>query len=166
VAELRHRDTGEVFATNTNQVVTVSKETRQPTPLADWWKAKYASAVVEDKRLIVPMINVPDKTHVYQMKVPWSDIDGYKHTNYISYIQYCFEASMDAVVAGFYSKFKDDMLLYHVKEMEVAYKGETKAGDELQVATWENKEDPFKLHFDIRKAGSTVFQNSGIFYES
>ena len=167
VAVLSDANSGEVFARNTNQVVTVSKETRKPTPLADWWKEKYASSVVENERLIIAAVQISTSPHVYCMKVPWDDIDGYKHTNYVAYIKYCFEAAMDATVNGtFYSKIKEDVLLYHVKEMEIAFKGETKAGDELKVATWETDKDPWKVHFDISKEGKTVLQNTVSFYES
>ena len=164
VAQLKDAKTGEIYADNVNQVVAVSKETRKPTPLADWWKEKYTSEVIGNDRLIVPILPVHEKHHVHSLKVPWCDIDGYQHTTYTAYIKFCFEAAMDACKQGFYTDIKDDALKYHVELMEIAYKGETKAGDELQVTTWENAENPRKLHFDISRQGSTVFQSSITFH--
>lgn len=166
VAQLKNRDTDEVYVENTNQVVTVSKQTRKPTPLPDWWKEQYEAAVVEDQRLIVQPITALGTVHTHSLKVAWDDIDGYHHTNYVAYIKYCFEAAMDACVSGIYSKIKDDILQYHVKSMEIAYKGETKAADELDIETWEDENDPYQLHFIISKNGTTVFQNTVSFFNS
>ena len=167
VAILTDKDTGKELARNVNQVVTVDKTTRKPSPLSDWWKEKYANSAVENERLIVAPIPIPDKSFSYEMKVPWSEIDTYKHTNYASYVRFCFDAAMDALQAGFYSKFTpgDDILRYHVKKLQIAFKGETKAGDILSVRTWENTENPFVLHFDIGKDGKTINQNTMEFYE-
>ena len=165
VAQLKDSETGEVYADNVNQVVTVSKETRKPIPIADWWKEKYASTAVGDGRLIVPLTPVPSSRHQHSLKVPYEDIDGYMHTNYTAYIKYCFEAAMDACKNAFYTQLKDDVLNYHVELMDIAYKGETKAGDELVISTWESEHNARKIHFDIAKNQSTMFQSTIIFHE-
>ena len=155
---------GKPWVRNINQVVSVDKGTRKPAPLPEWWTEKYKEAVVGNQRLIVRAVEVSPNPHVYEFKVMWSDIDRYKHVNYVSYIRFCLDAAMDAVVKGHLSKFKDDILNYNVKLMEISYKGESLANDELKVLTWENLENPWKLHFDISKNGTCIFQNTIEYY--
>jgi acyl-CoA thioesterase FadM len=165
VAILRNKDTGHVLAQNTNQVVTVLKTTRKPSPIADWWKNKYQPLVSGNQRLIVSPLNVPERVYHYTIHVGWSDIDAYKHTNYVSYIRHCLDTAMDGVDKGYFLRFKNDILLYHVKDMEISYKGESKAGDVLDVKTWEDADKPYQLYFDISNAGKTIFQCSMVFFE-
>lgn len=166
VAELVDKDTGFVFAQNTNQVVVVDKTTRKPTLVPEWWKERYVSHVIGGEKLVVGLMETPseERFHTLDLKVSWNDIDGYKHTNYIAYIRFCFDAAMDAVSKGFFSKLSDDILLYPVKKMEISYKGESVANDELTVKCWESDADPFLIHFDISRDGKTLFQNSIEFF--
>lgn len=80
----------------------MSKSTRRPVPIPDWWKSKYSSSVVDNEHLIVAAEDVPTTvaTSCYEMKVPWNEIDAYGHTNYQSYVKFCFDAAADAVNAG------------------------------------------------------------------
>ena len=165
VARLYCPDTEDTYVDNINQVVAVSKTTRKPVPLDDWWKQKYQTYSVGTQPLVIPLIDIPSKTHVYEVKVPWTDIDNYKHTNYVNYIRYCQDAALDATFAEFYSKVKGDFLGYLIKEMLISYKGESVANDILEVKTWENVENPFILHFSIQKDGRTIFQNTIKLYE-
>ncbi len=154
-----------MFATNTNTVVSVDKTTRKSTPLPDWWKDRYRSHVIGNQRLVCEQLQVPEETHRHNMTVTWSDIDGYKHTNYLSYVRYCYDTAMDAIHHKKLSRFHDDITSYLTKRMRALYKGESRAGHELSVACWENTQDPFTLHFDISKEGETLFQCTLEFYE-
>ena len=165
VAHLFCRDTKEVYVTNQNMVVTVDKVTRKPVPLPEWWTNKYRPLSVESQRLIIPSVPVPDEKYVTSMKALWSDMDAYRHTNYVAYIRYCFEAAMEANATNRFSKFTGDMLHYYVKSMDILYKGESTPGDELKVSTWENKDNPYLIHFDINKAGKTIFQSHIQYFE-
>ncbi len=162
---LRDPDTGREFARNTNTVVTVDKSTRKPTKILDWWREKYESCVIGNQKLQVAPLQRPSETSNYQVKVPWRDVDGYKHTNYLSYISFSLDAAMDGLVQGRFAKFHGDIYNYHVKKLQVLYKNETLAGDLLDIGVWENEEDPYLLHFDTRKDDNTVFQCSIEFYE-
>ena len=90
----------------------MSKSTRRPALIPDWWKSRYSSAVVDNERLIVTAEEVPSTvaTSSYDMKVPWSEMDPYGHTNYQSYVRFCFDAAADAVNAGRYATFDGDIL--------------------------------------------------------
>ena len=155
----------QIYASNTNTVVSVDKTTRKPTPLPDWWKEKYQGHVIGNQRLICPHMEVPEGTHKLKTTVTWSDIDGYKHTNYVVYIRFCYDAAMDAIHHGYLSGFHDDIAQYLTKRMRALYKGESNAGQELTVSCWENSEDPYILHFDISREEESIFQCTLEFYE-
>ena len=133
------------------------------------WKQKYSSAVVENERLVVPVEAVPsDATKVvsrYELRVRWNDTDGYKHTNYLSYIKFCFDAAQDAVVSGKYSGFAGDILRYGVKEVEMVYKAETLANEVLTIVSWQDDANPYKIHFSVHKVdGKVAYQSRMEFY--
>ncbi|ELT97262.1 hypothetical protein CAPTEDRAFT_192400 [Capitella teleta] len=165
IALLRNKANGHVLAQNVNQVVTVDKVKRKPTPIPDWWKTKYVPVVSGNQRLIVAPLQIPDKVYDYQIHVAWSDIDGYGHTNYVCYIRYCLDSAMDAVKKNYFSKFEDDILLYHVKDMQISYRGESAAGDVLSLKAWEDESNPYHLYFDIASKGKTIFQCGMLFHE-
>lgn len=166
VAVLSDPNSGAVLARNVNQVVVIDKATRKPAPIPDWWRRKYESFVVENERLILPPLDVPkENTYKYDLKVSWNDIDGYRHVNFASYVKYCFDAAMDAVDKKFYTCFDDDILKYSVKDIESSYRGECQAGDSVTVVTWQNAQNPFKLHFSLEKDGKVIYQSSVEFFE-
>ena len=167
IATLKCRKTGAAFARNVNQVVVVDKATRKPTRIPEWWREKYSSAAVTGQPLIVPLIDVPhERAHAYDVKVAWSDVDQYKHTNYLSYVRYCQDAAMDACQVDHFTQIKGDFLLQHTKGMSICYKNETVANDRLLVHVWENEEDKLKLHFSISRQDAVIFQATFSFYES
>ncbi|KAK2193487.1 hypothetical protein NP493_12g07000 [Ridgeia piscesae] len=163
-ANLNCEETGEVFVHNVNQVVSVDKTTRKPTPLPDWWRTKYASAVVGNERLVIPRFSQPDKVHMYECKIPWSDVDMYRHTNYVAYIRYSIDCAMDGILTGAYSNFTNTQSQYLIKDTNIAFYNESVPNDVLQVASWEDKDNPYILRFDGTKDGKTIFQNSIEFY--
>jgi acyl-CoA thioesterase FadM len=170
VATIIDRSTGAALAQNINHVALVSMQTRRPTPIPDWWKEKYSSAVTDSKPLVIPVMDVP--THLqmgmarYDMKVPWSEVDGYRHTSYLSYIRFCFDAATDATVKGCYTAFSGDFLNYRAKSIQALYKNECLANDMLTVVSWEAPDNPLKLNFSIQNVeNSVVFQSSIEFYE-
>lgn len=166
VAVLSDTNSGAVLARNVNQVVVIDKSTRKPTPVPDWWRQKYESFVVENERLILPSLDIPkENTYRYDLKVSWNDIDAYGHTNFLSYVKYCFDAGMDAVDKKFYTSLHDDILKYNVKDIESSYRGECQAGDAITVVTWQNAQNPFKLHFSVEKDGKALYQSSVEFFE-
>jgi len=148
-------------------VVTASKSTRHPTPVPDWWKSRYLSAVVGNERLNVAAEDVPTTvpTSHYNMKVPWNEIDAYGHTNYQSYVRFCFDAAADAVSAGRYATFDGDILRYNVANIRSLYKSESRANDILNIISWQSPDDPRELHFSIQKDdGTLLFQSCMHFY--
>ena len=145
----------------------MSKSTRRPALIPDWWKSRYSSAVVDNERLIVTAEEVPSTvaTSSYDMKVPWSEMDPYGHTNYQSYVRFCFDAAADAVNAGRYATFDGDILRHNVATIQSLYESESKANDILRIISWQSPDDPRELHFSIRKDdGTLLFQSRMQFY--
>ena len=134
--------------------------TRTPTPIPDWWKDTYQSAVVEDKRLIVAVRQVPVDvtTYKYMMKIAWSDTDQYKHTNYQSYVRFCLDAAMDALHNNFYRGLHGDILSYDIRSIESLYAGESRAGDSLMIETWQDPVQDLVLMFSVKREEKLVFQ--------
>lgn len=101
----------------------------------------------------------------YGIQVRWSDTDSYKHTNYLSYVRFCFDAAQEAVSTGWLSSFSGDILLYDVKTIQMLYKAETRVNDQLTMVLWPSKTNSFELHFSLEKADNTVaFQSVIEFY--
>ena len=165
VANMINEENGDKLVHNVNQVVTVDPATRKPTSLPDWWKNDYKDKVVENERLVVRPFEKPSDYYKFDLKVLWSDTDGYRHTNYVSYIRFCFDAAMSAVNDGALSAFSGDILDYPVKSMSMAYRSECRAGDILDIACWEKEDTSNTLCFDISKDGNSIFQNTIEFYD-
>jgi len=152
------------------QVVAVNKSTRRPTQIPDWWKLRYSSSVIGNECLVLPVEHVPTTvtSSCHEMKVPWSEIDIYGHTNFQSYIKFCFDAAAEAVKSDRYATFSGDILRYNVATIQSLYISESCANDVLRVVSWQSPDDPKEVHFSINKdddgASKTLFQSCMRFY--
>ena len=132
--------------------------------LPDWWRAKY-SPYAQGQSLILDRLKIPDLTHIYKVKVAWTDM-GLVHTISVHYFRFCQDAAIDATNAGFFSRIKGDFLEYKVKKMDISYLGETVANDVLSVYVWENQVHPWMIHFAIMKSDDTlVLENTFTLFE-
>ena len=164
IATLNCADSGEVYVQSTNQVVSIDKSTRRPSPLPEWWRTKYASSVVGNKRLMIPRFSQPDSVHLYECRVPYSDVDFNGHTNFAAYIRYCIDCGTDGVYTGAYSNFTDALSRYYIKDMSISFYNESNANDALQISSWEDEENTNILKFNGTNNGKTIFQSSIEFY--
>ena len=151
VATLRNALSSQELAWNTNTVVCVDKSTRKPAVIPDWWKSKYADAIVGNKKVHIAPFSVPDDAYEYQVKVPWCDVDGYKHVNYLAYIRYCLDAAMDAIVNDHFTHFGGDIFGHHVRKMEVLFIKESLGGDIINVSVWQDDKDANTLYFSMKR---------------
>ncbi|KAK2162578.1 hypothetical protein NP493_1514g00000 [Ridgeia piscesae] len=163
-ANLNCEATGEVFVHNVSQAVCVDETTHKPAPLPEWWRTKYAPSVVGNEKLVISKFSQPQKVHTYECRVPWSDEDLFQHTSYVSYIRYSIDCANDGVFNGAYSNFTKTLSQYLIKDINIAFYNETFANDVLQVASWEDKDNPYILKFDGSRDGKNIFQNSIEFY--
>lgn len=161
VLVLSDADSNKEVVRNVHQVVMVDTDTRRPKKIPDWWKRKYQNWVIGNQALVSPKLKSPpnNDVHIYSITVAWNEVDGYSHINYASYIKFCFDTAMDGVAHGVYSRLHQTKWLYNVKKWSLFYKGESKVGDLLHIASWEDTDDPYILNFDITRGGQTIFQS-------
>ena len=113
----------------------------------------------------IDILEVPSEHYIYHRTVAWSDTDRYQHTNYISYLIFCYDAAMDAGKAGYFSNFHDDILLYHTQSYAMLYQAESLGGQELVCATWEDEVNKNKLYFSFKRGETLIYQCTIVFYE-
>lgn len=161
------KDSGAELASNVSQMVLVRQVTSKSAGLPDWWKEKYRHAGAEGQKFIVDLVNVPDDAHTAAFPVPWRAAGPSYLTSRTSYPDFCADAAMRAIQDGFYSKFQpgDDIRDFNVKRMDMNYQNWSEPGDTLMISTWENKNSPLILHFDISKDGRIVNQSTMEFYD-
>ena len=164
IATLNCADTGEVYVRNVDQVVSVDKSTRKPMPLPEWWRTKYAPMVVGNEPLVLPRFSTPKTVHRYECRVPWSDVDIYRHTNFSAYIRYCSDCATDGVYTGAYPSFTDTLSKYYIKGTSISFYNESKANDTLQISSWEDKDTKYLLRFKGTCRGKNVFESTIEFY--
>ena len=164
ISTLNCADTGEVYVRNVDQIVSVDKSTRKPMPLPEWWRKKYAPLVVGNKPLILQPLSQPETMHLYECRVPWSDIDAYRHTNFAAYIRYCSDCATDGVYNGAYPSFTDTLSKYYIKDTSISFYNESNANDTLQISSWEEKDKKYILRFKGTCNEKNVFQSSIEFY--
>lgn len=165
ISILTDENSGKVLATFRRKMVFINEVTRKPKPLPDWWKSKYAPAVVESQELVMPSLEVPTQnTYKYTMKTTWNDTDYNKHVNNANYVVFCFDAAMEATRNNFYVGFHGDILSYDVKALSMSFLKDAKADDSLTIITWQDVHNPKILYFSIEKDDEIIYQNSIEFF--
>ena len=166
ITELIDKNTDQVHVQKVDTMVCIDKVSKSVTRLPKWWRQRYQKLKSDSTKLQIHPLNVPaNPDHVYTMKVLWNDIDDLGHTNFVAYTRFCFDAAMDAVYHEKLTNFFGDIFLYNTREMESLYRGESRAGDQLVITCWENEDDPWVLHFDIKKDDTDIFQATINFFD-
>lgn len=175
VVEMRNAQSNELYVKNVNQLVCVSKDTRKPTPLPQWFREKF-SAVIKGSPLIVPQFSLPPAEvvrHTSLQKVGYNDIDFYQHANFSTYLKFSIEAAKEAanrkgifkpplsqVLAGLLLDFK-------VKSVQMAFFDDANVENQLAVTTWQNPSNLLQIFADValNENGKTINQGTIEFHE-
>ena len=171
VVDIHDQHSGELYVKNVNQLVCVNKLSRKPTNLPQWFRDKYAN-LNKGSSLIVPKLIKPSDdipTHTCHIRVPYSDIDLYKHTNFSAYLKYSIEAAMEASNRGIYRElFSGVLMKFRVKSVKTAFIGEAIAENMLSVTTWQDSENQQQIYCDITHQGTkkSICQTAIEFYEN
>ena len=155
--EIQNED-GKVLATERSVFVCVNAESRRPVPFPSWFREKYA-AFTKPKNPSQAVKKVAKPEHVffsYKMKTAFSDTDSNLHVRHSKYMRYCVDCAETATAAGFYSGIKDNFLLYRAKSLTTQNSGESRAGEELIIHTWEDASNPLLLYFQIEKEEKSI----------
>lgn len=92
--------------------------------------------------------------------VPYSDTDSVNHLTHAMYGRYYTDCATNAIKAGLYRHFRDDICWYPVLELDIDYTGDVAAGETIEVKTWQG-ETPQKLYFETQRKGNVI--NSATF---
>jgi acyl-CoA thioesterase FadM len=159
-----HQLSGRLLAASVSQLVLVSRETRKPVALPEWWRELYKGMMPEVGSLSVKILDMPENTINYPLKVAWSDADGYRHTNMAVYIRFCMDAGAMASLNGKYNNFSGDLANIPMKRIISVYKGESTPGEELTIKTWEQEGRDDTIHFHIFRVDKLLFQSTAVYF--
>ena len=144
---------------NVNQVVSVDRKTRRPIPVPDWWKTRYVKSSENHSSLRVKKLEKKEGIEPFQIRVLRSDLDGYRHVNWSSYVRFSLDALYHNIKNQMLTSF-DDIDKTGLKSMELLYAGECFDGDILDIFVWEHEEMEKVACVQIYKKSDFIFQGS------
>ena len=156
-SEMLNKD-GKVLAIDHEVLVNVDEETIRPKPYPSSLLEKFA-AFAKPKNQSKAEKKVAKPEHgffSYKMKTAFSDTDSNLHVNQAHFVRYCVDCAETATAAAFYSGIKENFLLYGAKSLTTLYSGESRAGEELIIHTWEDASNPLLLYFQIEKEEKSI----------
>jgi len=160
--ELTRKDTGEVIAQGTQQIVCVDAKSGRPTSPPD----DVNEVLRLDDPRVFPFVRFPkiaavENLFVTQRQVEWMDLDVYEHVNNVIYVNYAEEAAAQDFAARGWSpvKLAEAGLSVVTKRVHVQYLSIAEWGETLNISTHplEVKETGGSRYVGITRAdGSAV----------
>lgn len=170
--EMYNAGTKDLYASNVIQFVSVERSSRKPTALPDSLRDKFASRCTGSSLVISPQkqpdsVNSAVPSHSTEHKISHMDIDRNNHTNFASYIKYAIETAMEGSRLGIFSGiFSGPLWHYRTKTIMASFIGDSRVGDVVLVAAWQDSSDSLKLHFNVTLKQKPICQLSVEFYEN
>ena len=153
---LKHPGVETEYVTCSINDVLVSNTSRKPVAYPDWWMQKFAHLCSNKKHILeFPRDQLAD-TYTTSYQVNLTDIDTYKHTNWTSYVKFCYESVYKHVYDGKYANIKDNHIASGLKSLSLAYKNESSLYDNLNVVTHEDIHKQNTVHGDVYKDDGTL----------
>jgi acyl-CoA thioesterase FadM len=156
------------LATVVYRVVNVDPEAFKPMPLPKYFvdalTANFAPGGLQFPMLSPPAVAEESKTFRCRIQVRYDDMDMLFHTNHAAYLSFALECATQAAKAGFYSKIRQDLAFYEARGTTSVHLGQSRAGDELEVASWEDQDNPLLLHFLISKDDQVIYYTKVEYY--
>lgn len=141
------------------RLVHVDPVTRKPAPIPEYLLFGFKENVVADGERF-PTIRAPSvlpkNSYKCQLRVRYDDMDVLQHTNVSSYLVFAMECASMAAKDGFYSLICDDVAFYRSRRATSIFISECRAGDELEVVTWEDQHNRMLLNFAVCKQGEII----------
>ena len=140
--ELKLKESGDVIAQGTQQVVYMDTKTGRPISLSEEEIAKFR---LEDPRVFpferFPKIAAVENPFVTQRQVEWMDLDIYDHVNNVIYINYAEEAAAQDFAARGWSpaKLAEAGLGVVTKRLHIQYLSIASWGETLNISTHQLK---------------------------
>ena len=135
--ELKLKESGEVIAQGTQQVVYMDTKTGRPISLSEEEIVKFRH---EDPRVFpferFPKLAAVENTFVTQRQVEWMDLDIYEHVNNVIYVNYAEEAAAQDFAARAWSpaRLTEAGLGVVMKRLHIQYLSIASWGETLNVA--------------------------------
>ena len=105
-----------------------------------------------------PKLHAPPSAFNWKIRVRHDDTDMLQHTNVSSYLKFALESAAQASSLGVFSSISDDVAFYRPRRVASVFVGESRAGDELTVATWQETENAnMTLNFLISNRQNPVY---------
>ena len=136
--ELKFKESGEVIAQGTQQVVYMDANTGRPMSLSEQEVERFR---LENPRVFpverFPKIPPIENPFVMQRQVEWMDLDVYGHVNNVIYVNYAEETAMqDFAARGWTSaKFAEAGLSIVTKRVHIQYLSIAAWGETLKLST-------------------------------
>ena len=136
--ELKHKESGEVIAQGTQQVVYVDAKTGRPINLPEEEIVKFQ---LENPRRFpferFPKISPMDSSFTMQRLVEWMDLDAYEHVNNVVYVNYAEEAAAQDFSARGWSpeKLAEAGLRITTRRIQIQYLSVATWGERLNIST-------------------------------
>ncbi|XP_005094022.2 uncharacterized protein LOC101858767 [Aplysia californica] len=157
------------------QTVSIDKSTRKPTPFQDWFRDKFVGRGIRDRGLVIRPFERPENAFPYELKVRWSDTDGYNHVNALKYITFAEDAVHAALVHSESGEkthntalrgLTEDFLINGFKSMQISFQNESLEGENLVAYVWQpEEEDPSVVKCSIERNDQRICQLRFEYYD-
>lgn len=151
----------EIFAECLTRVVHVNLKTKQHEALNPEVIDRYSdlyrktSAIWHVKNIFSDDVKkMPSYT--MSVRVPYSDIDFMQRMSHASYCKYYTDCATNAIDAGVYRHFEQDICWYPILEVDIEYRDGLAAGEMFEVQTWQDDENLQHLFFETRSKGEVI----------
>jgi len=167
VSELKEKTP---LSTRIARVVSIDSQTRKSLPFPDQIREEFhqqmKTAQSQDATIRFPEMKnapiIPADPFITTVATRYDDTDMYEHTNQGAYLSLVHECAARAINSAFYKQFNTDICFYRVCQSTGVHLGESFAGEELQVITWE--EQPMTLNFVVKRAGRDIYYCRNIYF--
>ena len=146
--------TGAQLAKAFTQMVLVDVASRRPMKIPDEMRQR----IVNARSPIIPQF--PTKSanpYRFRLSVASSDTDYNQHTNQAVYVRMCMDAVSAGALKGQFS-FPKEVAYYNPKSLTVNYVKESRMGETLEFACWEDGNKPLSICCEVSKGSEVICQ--------
>lgn len=151
----------EIFAENLTLVVNVDSTAKRPATLIpevnlNFPDLYHKTSTIWHTKNIFPDGAEKRSSYTMSIRVPYSDIDVIQHMSHSSYCKYYTDCATNAIDAGVYRHFEEDICWYPILEVDIEYRGDVVAGETIEVVTWQGDGSPQQLFFETHLKGKVI----------